>query len=154
MLIPPRQIKISLITAPEFNLEYLWWLTILFLVLSVIYFVGVFLIRNNITANNKRTKEKKVEFSPMINEFLFYDDSNSKEEKMNYLNLKVQIRELIKNKFDRHVLTEVLLDLRKDLSGQSQDVLIHLYKDLGLHHMLMKNWAVASGKWSQAEFWN
>ncbi|CAN0600613.1 unnamed protein product, partial [Ectocarpus sp. 12 AP-2014] len=68
LLIPPRQIKISLITAPEFNLEYLWWLTILFLVLSVIYFVGVFLIRNNITANNKRTKEKKVEFSPMINE--------------------------------------------------------------------------------------
>jgi len=145
LLIPPRQIKISLITAPEFNLEYLWWLTILFLVLSVIYFVGVFLIRNNITANNKRTKEKKVEFSPMINEFLFYDDSNSKEEKMNYLNLKVQIRELIKNKFDRHVLTEVLLDLRKDLSGQSQDVLIHLYKDLGLHHDAYEK--LGSSKW-------
>ena len=134
MLIPPNQINILLITAPEFNLEYLWWLTILFFVLSIIYFIGVFLIRNRITSTNNRTKDKKIEFSPMINEFLFYEDSNTKEEKMNYLNLKIQIRELIKNDFDRQVLTEVLLDLRKDLSGQSQAVLIDLYKDLGLHN--------------------
>ena len=134
MLIPPNQINILLITAPEFNLEYLWWLTILFFVLSIIYFIGVFLIRNRITSTNSRTKDKKIEFSPMINEFLFYEDSNTKEEKMNYLNLKIQIRELIKNDFDRQVLTEVLLDLRKDLSGQSQAVLIDLYKDLGLHN--------------------
>ncbi|MDO6473326.1 HEAT repeat domain-containing protein [Maribacter sp. 1_MG-2023] len=64
---------------------------------------------------------------------------------MNYLNLKVQIRELIKNNFDRDVLTEVLLDLRKDLSGQSQFVLIELYKDLGLHHDAYKK--LGSRKW-------
>ncbi|TDT45180.1 hypothetical protein CLV90_2264 [Maribacter spongiicola] len=145
MLIPPNQIKISLITAPEFNLEYLWWLTILFFVLAVIYFIGVFVIRNNINTNNHRTKDKKIEFSPMINEFLFFEDSNSKEEKMNYLNLKVTIRELIKNDFDRNVLTEVLLDLRKDLSGESQSVLIKLYKDLGLHHDAYKK--IGSRKW-------
>ncbi len=144
-MIPPNQIKIPLITAPEFNLEYLWWLTILFFVLAVIYFVGVFIIRNKITANNSRTKDKKLEFSPMINEFLFYEDSNTKEEKMNYLNLKVQIRELIKNNFDRDVLTEVLLDLRKDLSGNSQTVLIDLYKDLGLHHKAYEK--LGSSKW-------
>lgn len=144
-MIPPNQIKISLITAPEFNLEYLWWLTILFFVLAVIYFIGVFVIRNNINTNNHRTKDKKIEFSPMINEFLFFEDSNSKEEKMNYLNLKVTIRELIKNDFDRNVLTEVLLDLRKDLSGESQSVLIKLYKDLGLHHDAYKK--IGSRKW-------
>ncbi|WP_133687537.1 HEAT repeat domain-containing protein [Maribacter spongiicola] len=81
----------------------------------------------------------------MINEFLFFEDSNSKEEKMNYLNLKVTIRELIKNDFDRNVLTEVLLDLRKDLSGESQSVLIKLYKDLGLHHDAYKK--IGSRKW-------
>ncbi|WP_291964442.1 HEAT repeat domain-containing protein [Maribacter sp.] len=144
-MIPPNQIKISLITAPEFNLEYLWWLTILFFVLAVIYFIGVFIIRNRITLKNSRTKDKKVEFSPMINEFLFYEDSNTKEEKMNYLNLKVQIRELIKNNFDREVLTEVLLDLRKDLSGNSQSVLIELYQDLGLHHDAYEK--LKSSKW-------
>ncbi|WP_299317065.1 hypothetical protein [uncultured Maribacter sp.] len=145
MLIPPSQIKISIITAPEFNLEYLWWLTILFFVLSVVYFIGVFIIRNRITSTNGRTKDKKVEFSPMINEFLFYEDSNTKEEKMNYLNLKVQIRELIKHNFDREVLTEVLLDLRKDLSGQSQTVLIALYTDLGLHQDAYEK--LGSRKW-------
>ncbi|SIR19327.1 HEAT repeat domain-containing protein [Maribacter ulvicola] len=149
MIIPPSQIKISLITAPEFNLEYLWWLTILFFVLAVTYLIGVFIIRNKIKLKNSRTKEKKIEFSPMINEFLFYEDSNTKEEKMNYLNLKIQIRELIKNTFDRDVLTEVLLDLRKDLSGNSQKVLINLYKDLGLHHdayekLRSKKWQVVS----------
>jgi hypothetical protein len=149
LLIPLRQIKISLITAPEFNLEYLWWLTILFMVLSVLYFVGIFLIRNRISANNGRTKQKKVEFSPMISEFLFFEDSNTKEEKMNYLNLKIQIRELIKDQFDRNVLIEVLLDLRKDLSGQSQTVLIELYKDLGLHHdayekLSSRRWQIVS----------
>ena len=145
MLIPLRQIKISLITAPEFNLEYLWWLSILFIVLAVLYFIGIFLIRNRITSNSGRTKDKKIEFSPMISEFLFYEDSNSKEEKMNYLNLKIQIRELIKDNFDRSVLTEVLLDLRKDLSGQSQTVLIELYKDLGLHNDAFEK--LASRKW-------
>ncbi|MGB3145142.1 MAG: hypothetical protein WBB24_13645 [Maribacter sp.] len=70
----------------------------------------------------------------MIREFLFYEDSNNKEEKKNYLDLKIQIRELIKDSFDRKILTEILLDLRKDLSGQSQEVLLKLYVDLGLHH--------------------
>ncbi|WP_339840464.1 hypothetical protein [uncultured Maribacter sp.] len=148
-MIPPRQIKITLITAPEFNLDYLWWLSILFMVLAVLYFVGIFFIRNRINAINGRTRDKKVEFSPMINEFLFYEDSNSKEEKMNYLNLKIQIRELIKEDFDRNVLTEVLLDLRKDLSGQSQTVLIDLYKDLGLHNdayekLSSRRWQIVS----------
>ena len=119
------------------------------MVLAVLYFVGIFFIRNRINAINGRTRDKKVEFSPMINEFLFYEDSNSKEEKMNYLNLKIQIRELIKEDFDRNVLTEVLLDLRKDLSGQSQTVLIDLYKDLGLHNdayekLSSRRWQIVS----------
>tara|TARA_R110002051_G_scaffold30172_1_gene69845 strand:- start:15277 stop:17517 length:2241 start_codon:yes stop_codon:yes gene_type:complete len=115
------------------------------MVLALLYFIGIFLIRNRITSNSGRTKDKKIELSPMISEFLFYEDSNSKEEKMNYLNLKIQIRELIKDNFDRSVLTEVLLDLRKDLSGQSQTVLIELYKDLGLHNEAFEK--LASRRW-------
>lgn len=133
MLNPPKQIIYPLIKAPEFNAEFLGWLTLVFLVLAVLYFLGTFLIRNKLGSNNELTKAKKIEFSPMISEFLFYEDSNSKEEKKTYLHLKVQIRESIKNNFDRNVLTEVLLDLRKDLSGESQEVLMALYKDLGLH---------------------
>ncbi|APQ18940.1 HEAT repeat domain-containing protein [Maribacter hydrothermalis] len=101
------------------------------------------------SSSSGRTKEKKIEFSPMISEFLFFEDTDKKEDKMNYLNLKIQIRELIKNSFDRAVLTEVLLDLRKDLSGQSQTVLIELYKDLGLHNdayykLSSRRWQIVS----------
>lgn len=145
MLIPPKQIIITLITAPEFNLEFLGWLTIVFLILAILYFVGTFFIRNRIGTYNMRSKDKKMEFSPMISEFLFYEDSNNKEEKKNYLNLKVQIRESIKDNFDRNILTEVLLDLRKDLSGQSQIVLIELYKDLGLHNTAYEK--LSSRRW-------
>ncbi|TLP79700.1 HEAT repeat domain-containing protein [Maribacter sp. ACAM166] len=149
MLIPLKQIKITLITAPEFNVEFLGWLTLVFLILAVVYFVGTFFIRNSIGTYNGRSKDKKMEFSPIISEFLFYEDSNSKEEKKNYLNLKVQIRDSIKDNFDRIILTEVLLDLRKDLSGQSQTVLIELYKDLELHatayeKLSSRRWQVVS----------
>ena len=144
MLTPQRQI-ITLIKAPEFNLEFLGWLTIIFLILAVIYLFGTFFIRNRIGTNNNRSKDKKLEFSPIISEFLFYEDSSSKEEKINYLNLKVQIRESIKDDFDRKILTEVLLDLRKDLSGQSQTVLIELYKDLELHTVAYKK--LSSRRW-------
>ena len=134
MTIPSNQTILPLITAPEFNTEFLWQLTLVFALLAIVYFVAVFVIRNKIGKKTRRTKEKKIEFSPMISEFLFYEDTNKKEEKKNYLDLKIRIRELIKNSFDRKVLIEVLLDLRKDLSGQSQEVLLELYVDLGLHN--------------------
>lgn len=134
MLSPPKQYLIWFITAPEFNLEFLWGLSFIFITLSVLCFIGIFFIRNKIGSTTGRSKEKKMDFSPMISEFLFFEDTNDKAEKKNYLNLKVQIREQIKNSFDRSVFTEVLLDLRKDLSGQSQEVLTDLYRDLGLHN--------------------
>ena len=61
---------------------------------------------------------------------------------MNYLNLKIQIRELIKDNFDISILKEVLLDFRKKNSDQSQTVLIELYKDLGLHNDAFEKLAI------------
>ena len=68
----------------------------------------------------------------MISEFLFYEDDVDKTEKSNYIDLKIQIRELLKNEFNRKVLTEILLDLRKDVSGDTKVRLFKLYQDLGL----------------------
>lgn len=129
-----KQQIVPLITAPEFNMDFLWGLSYTFLTLTVIYFIGIFFLRNKIRSNAAHSKEKKMQFSPMISEFLFYEDTNDREEKKHYLNLKIQIRDVIKDSFDRRVLTEVLLDLRKDLSGESIAVLMNLYKDLGLHN--------------------
>lgn len=68
----------------------------------------------------------------MVSEFLFYEDNADKEEKSNYIDLKIKIRELLKNDFNRKVLTEVLLDLRKDVSGDTRQRLFQLFTDLGL----------------------
>ncbi len=115
----------------------------LFIVLSVLYFVSVFYFRNKLSKASKKLKEKKTEFSPIVSEFLFYDETDSKTEKSNYINLKIQIRELLKDKYNRKVLTDVLLDLRKDVSGQTQINLFELYQNLELHkdaYIKLKSW--------------
>jgi len=68
----------------------------------------------------------------MISEFLFHEEDATKAEKSNYVNLKIEIRQLLKNRFYRTVLTEILMDLRKDVSGEAQKRLMGLYQDLGL----------------------
>ena len=79
----------------------------------------------------------------MISEFLFFETDAPKAEKSNYVDLKIEIRELIKDSLHRKVLTEILLDLRKDVSGETQKRLFRLYQDLGLHKdafKMLKSW--------------
>ena len=56
----------------------------------------------------------------MISEFLFYEDDADVAEKSNYIRLKIEIRDLLKDDFNRKILSEILLDLRKDVSGDTQ----------------------------------
>ncbi len=79
----------------------------------------------------------------MISEFLFIEDDATKVEKTNYINLKIEIRQLLKNDFNRDVLSEILLDLRKDVAGDTLKRLFKLYQDLGLHkdaYAKLKSW--------------
>lgn len=79
----------------------------------------------------------------MICEFLFFEENVDKKEKINFIDLKIQIRELLKNQFEREVLTSVLLDLRKDVSGKTQSELFNIYQDLELHkdaYQNLKSW--------------
>lgn len=133
----------ALISAPKIDTDLLWSLSALFVLLAFIYFVSVFYFRNKISSKSRKVKEKKKELSPIISEFLFYDEAGDKKEKLNYIDLKIQIRELIKDEFDRKVLTEVLMDLRKDVSGNTRDELFHIYQDLELHkdaYKKLKSW--------------
>ncbi|MEP3209936.1 MAG: hypothetical protein ABJN95_12135 [Maribacter sp.] len=123
-----------MIKAPKIHTDLLWDLSILFVGLAVVYFICVFFYRNRISARAGREKQRKRELSPMVSEFLFYDDEASKDEKSNYVNLKIEIRQLLKDDFNRKILSEVLLDLRKDLAGDTQKRLFKLYQDLGLHN--------------------
>lgn len=120
-------------TVPQIDTELLWVLTLLFLGLAVVYLVSVFVFRNRISSTSEKSKERKKELSPMISQFLFHEEDADTSEKSLYIDLKIQIRELLKDKFNRKVLTEVLLDLQKDVSGDTKKRLFDLYQDLGLH---------------------
>jgi len=69
----------------------------------------------------------------MISEFIFYDEAGSKEEKSLYLNLKVKVRDMLKDDFKRDTISKILLELRKDVSGAAQQRLFELFQDLELH---------------------
>jgi HEAT repeat protein len=129
--------------APKIHSDLLWDLSILFTGLAILYFAAVFFFRNRISSKSEQVKQRKKELSPMISEFLFHEDDASKEEKSNYVNLKIEIRQLLKSDFNRQVLSEILLDLRKDVSGEAQKRLMKLYQDLGLHQdafVKLKSW--------------
>ncbi len=128
---------------PKIQTDLLWDLTMLFIGLAIIIISTIFYFRNKLTNTARRVQEKKKELSPMISEFIFYSNDAPKEEKHIYIKHKILIRELLKNDFDRKVLISILLDLRKDVSGETQMQLIHLYKNLGLHedaYKKLKSW--------------
>ena len=135
----------GLISAPKIPTDFLWALSSVFVLIAVVYFGSVFFFRNRLSGFRKHVVEKRKVFSPMICEFLFFEEDGEKKEKINYIDLKIQIRELIKNRFDREVLTEVLLDLSKDVTGKTRTELFHIYQDLGLHKDAYKK--LSSWRW-------
>ncbi len=79
----------------------------------------------------------------MINEFLFHQEDADTKEKANYLNLRIEIRELLRVGLNRIVLSEILLDLSRDVSGDTKKRLFKLYQDLDLDkdaYYKLKSW--------------
>ncbi len=83
----------------------------------------------------------------MLSEFLFLEEDATKDEKSNYLALKVELRQMLNDNFNRRILTQVLLDLRKDISGSTQDLICQLYQNLGLENDSFKK--LKSWRWQQ-----
>lgn len=124
----------ALLDIPKIHTDLLWDLTLLFSVLAVVYFGVIFFFRNKFTSKTKLISERKKQLSPMISEFLFYDiKSASTEDNKNYIHLKIEIRDLIKDHFNHQILSDILIDLQKDVSGETLERLYKLFKDLGLH---------------------
>ena len=139
--------NVSLITAPKIHTDLLWDLTMLFVSLAAVYFIGVFFFKNKLSSQGKTIRRKKNNLSPIISEFLFFEENSSKDEKTNYIKLKVEIRQFLKDSFNRRILSEVLLDLGKDVSGKTQESLFALYKELELHKDAYKK--INSWRWEK-----
>jgi len=132
-----------LISAPKIHTDLLWDLTILFSGLGILFFAFVFIFRNRLSAKSLKIARQKKILAPIISNFLFYETDATKEENYEYIKLKIEIRDLLKIQFNRLVLTEILLDLQKDLSGDSRNRIFKLYQNLELHldaFKKLRNW--------------
>ncbi|MRH99392.1 hypothetical protein GH721_02505 [Kriegella sp. EG-1] len=135
----------TLFVSPQVNTDLLWNFTLIFVILCALYFGFIFFFRNKLSYKTKAIEKRKKELTPLIVKFLFYDENSPEQEKTDYVNLKVEIRDLINNAFNRKVLIDILMYLRKDLSGATLSKLFKLYQELGLHHDSYKK--LKSWKW-------
>lgn len=135
MNIPSITYNLPLITPPKVNIDFLWYLTYIFCCLALLYVGITFFYRNSLTTREKKIISKKKELMPLISEFLFYtDDAKSEDDKAYFKDLTNQIKGLVVSKFNRQVLTDILIELQKDVSGETLKVLCNLYKDIGLNN--------------------
>ncbi|MEM8506682.1 MAG: HEAT repeat domain-containing protein [Bacteroidota bacterium] len=86
---------------------------------------------------------KRSELAPVISNFLFHSPEDPKTEQQEYVILKINIREYLYKRKYRRVLSQILLDLQKDVAGVTRERLYKLYLELGLHHdalAKLKSW--------------
>ncbi len=123
----------TLISVPKIHTDLLWDLSVLFGSLCLLYFAFIFFFRNRLSAKTKNISVRRKQLAPIISNFLFYGEDASKEEKYEYIELKVEMREFIKDPINRSVLREILLDLQRDLTGDARLRLLALYQEFDLH---------------------
>ncbi|GGD38803.1 HEAT repeat domain-containing protein [Muriicola marianensis] len=122
-----------LLSIPEIHTDLLWDLSVLFGSLCILYFSFIFFFRNRLSAKSRNISDRRKELTPVISNFLFYGEEASKEEKYEYVGLKVEMREFLKDPINRSILKDILLDLQRDLTGDSRNRLLSMYKDFDLH---------------------
>ncbi len=122
-----------LLSIPEIHTDLLWDLSVLFGSLCVLYFSFIFFFRNRLSAKSRNIREQRKELTPIISNFLFHGEDASREEKYEHIGLKVEIREFLKDPINRSILKDILLDLQRDLTGDSRARLLAMYKDFDLH---------------------
>ena len=119
---------------PQIHTNLLWDLCLLFGGISVAYFTAIFILR---LLNKRKIGEMtyfRKEWAEAISHIVFHSSDDPVEDQKAYLQLKVKIRADLARPFFRKLLSDMLLDLQKDLEGQSAIKVRQLFRDLQLHH--------------------
>jgi HEAT repeat protein len=124
---------LPILEVPGIPIDLLWDLGTLFGGITVGYFLLIFILRSRLSGKRTQVQLRKRELAPMISNFLFFQQDTDVGEREEYIRMKIEIRELLKNPLNREVMAEVLMDLRYDVSGEVRERLFRLYQDLGLH---------------------
>jgi len=128
----PTYKTLLLVNSTTTDTNLLWNLTYIFLALSLLYLVSILFFKKKLSGNTINTLNKRSELAPIISNFLFHSAQDSTDEQKEYVNLKIEIREYLRNSSFRKILSEILFDLQKDVSGTTEERLFKLYKELDL----------------------
>lgn len=137
----------SLLEAPGIHTSLLWDLVLLFSALTSLYFLLIFFLRNRLSSKRHQVRLQKKELAPMISNFLFFQQDAEPEGRERYIRMKIEIREQLKVPLNREVMTEVLMDLRQDVSGEARERVFSLYQDLNLDRDAFKK--LKSWRWER-----
>ncbi|MEJ2585750.1 MAG: HEAT repeat domain-containing protein, partial [Robiginitalea sp.] len=97
--------------------------------------------------HRQKVFSKKRELAPMLSNFLFFRQEEDSEQREDYIRMKIEIRDQLKTPMNRIVLSEVLMDLRQDITGEARTRLLSLYQDLGLHRDALRK--LKSVRWEK-----
>ena len=135
--------KINLTSTALIQTGFLWDLVLFFSCVGGIYFILVFLLKHKLTRKERNTIVLKKDIAPLVSTLLFHKKKATRKQNEEFVNAKVHLQELLKNPEHRKRVSEILMDIQTDLSGDTRQRLIKIYQDFGLHHdaiRRLKSW--------------
>lgn len=127
----------------------LWDLSILIAGISGVFMILIFVFRQRISAGREQMDLRKRQLAPMISKYLFYPhDAGANAPEAAFKNMQ-EFRANMHTPADRAMLTELLMELVQDVSGEARRRLLDLYQDLGLQEdayrkLNSRNWEKVS----------
>jgi HEAT repeat protein len=127
----------------QFAHQFVTAFIVFLLLLSFVLFANTMISRAyKIHINNRKAKISD-KYETLIAELLF--DTNHPRTSPEYRALVLELRVEFKDSLHRKVFTQILIDLQKNLTGESADYISTLFKDLGLKKFAINR--INSGPW-------
>lgn len=129
----------------QIQTAFLYDLVTFFSIVGIIYLILVFFMKRKFTRIEKHTILLKKDIAPLVSTLLFHKKKATRKENEDFINAKVHLQELLKNPQHRKRVSEILLDIQTDLTGDTRKRLMKIYQDFGLHHDAIKR--LKSWRW-------
>jgi len=123
---------------PLILISFLWDLVFLFIGIGLIYFILVFIVKRKRSNKERTAIVLKKDIAPLVSTLIFREHAATRKENEDFVQAKVLIHQMLKNPVNRKMVSEILMDLQADLSGDAKQRLIKIFQHYGLHQDAIK----------------
>lgn len=127
----------------EFAYRFVSGLIFILIFISVILFISIMVSRTIKNRKERLEDQYKLKFEEILTNFLFGEHNDRESEE--YKKLLSQLKEDFDTQLKRSTFVVVLIELHKNLQGESAKSLCLLYKDLGLKKYAFQR--IKKGRW-------